>query len=103
MQKKTSTAYVWFDTEFTSLDLDEALLLQVSVMLTDKDLKRLTPPEEDVNFYIRADEKEKLKQYAEQIAPRHLKVAQSEVIRYMVETFDLERAKKDFFKVKDNK
>ena len=55
-----------------------------------------------VNFYIRADEKEKLKQYAEQIAPRHLKVTQSEVIRYMVEVFDLEQAKKDFFKVKDN-
>jgi hypothetical protein len=55
-----------------------------------------------VNFYIRADEKEKLKQYAEQIAPRHLKVTQSEVIRYMVEVFDLEQAKKNFFKVKDN-
>ena len=55
-----------------------------------------------VNFYIRADEKEKLKQYAEQIAPRHLKVTQSEVIRYMVESFDLDKAKKEFFKVKDN-
>ena len=55
-----------------------------------------------VNFYIRADEKEKLKQYAEQIAPRHLKVTQSEVIRYMVEVFDLDKAKKEFFKVKDN-
>ncbi len=54
MKKIPSTAYVWFDTEFTSLDLDEANLLQVSVMLTDKDLKRLTPPEEDVNFYVRA-------------------------------------------------
>jgi len=55
-----------------------------------------------VNFYIRADEKEKLKQYAERIAPRHLKVTQSEVIRYMIERFDLEQAKKDFFKAKDN-
>ncbi len=53
MLKKSSTAYVWFDTEFTSLELDEAQLLQVSVMLTDKDLKRLTPPEEDINFYVR--------------------------------------------------
>lgn len=53
MKKIPSTAYVWFDTEFTSLDLDEAQLLQVSVMLTDKDLKRLTPPEEDINFYVR--------------------------------------------------
>ena len=53
MKKIPSTAYVWFDTEFTSLDLDEAQLLQVSVMLTDKDLKRLTPPEEDINLYVR--------------------------------------------------
>jgi oligoribonuclease len=52
MKKIPSTAYVWFDTEFTSLDLDKAQLLQVSVMLTDKDLKRITPPEEDINFYI---------------------------------------------------
>lgn len=52
MKKIPSTAYVWFDTEFTSLDLDEAQLLQVSIMLTDKDLKRLTPPEEDINIYV---------------------------------------------------
>ncbi len=55
-----------------------------------------------VNFYIRTEEKEKLKQYADQIAPRHLKVTQSEVIRYMIERFDLEQAKKDFFKVKED-
>lgn len=53
IQKIPSTAYVWFDTEFTSLELDDAQLLQVSVMLTDKDLKRLTPPEEDLNIYVR--------------------------------------------------
>lgn len=53
MIRKTSTAYVWFDTEFTSLELDEAHLLQVAVMLTDRNLRRITPPEEDVNFYIR--------------------------------------------------
>lgn len=55
-----------------------------------------------VNFYIRTEEKEKLKQYADQIAPRHLKVTQSEVIRYMIERSDLEQAKKGFFKVKDD-
>jgi oligoribonuclease len=53
MSRKASTAYVWFDTEFTSLELDEAQLLQVAVMLTDKNLKRITPPEEDLCFYIR--------------------------------------------------
>lgn len=52
MKKIPSTAYVWFDTEFTSLELDKAQLLQVSVMLTDKNLKRLTPPEEDFNLYV---------------------------------------------------
>lgn len=51
--KKASTAYVWFDTEFSSLKLEDAELLQVAVMLTDKDLQRITPPEDDLNFYIR--------------------------------------------------
>jgi oligoribonuclease len=54
---KASSAYVWFDMEFTSLDLDKARVLQVSVMLTDKDLRRLTPPEDDLNLYVRVDEK----------------------------------------------
>ena len=65
MKKIPSTAYVWFDTEFTSLDLDEAQLLQVSVMLTDKDLKRLTPPEEDINIYIRLPENVKVSPWVE--------------------------------------
>ncbi|MFA5689059.1 MAG: exonuclease domain-containing protein [Kiritimatiellales bacterium] len=50
---KASTAYVWFDTEFTSLNLDEAHMLQVAVMITDCNLKRITPPVEDLKFYIR--------------------------------------------------
>lgn len=50
---KASTAYVWFDTEFTSLELDEAQLLQVAVMITDRNLKRINPADEDLNLYIR--------------------------------------------------
>jgi oligoribonuclease len=53
---KTSSAYVWFDTEFTSLELDEARLLQVAVMLTDRELKRINPPEADLNLAIRLEE-----------------------------------------------
>ncbi len=54
---KASTAYVWFDTEFTSLELNEAQILQVAVMITDRNLKRITPPEADLNLYVRlADE-----------------------------------------------
>ena len=64
-RSKASAAYVWFDTEFTSLELDEARLLQVSVMLTDKDLKRLTPPEEDINLYVRLGTDEPLSAWVE--------------------------------------
>ena len=45
-------AYLWFDTEFTSLDPEHARLLQVSLLLTDPQLNRLTPAEDDVNLCI---------------------------------------------------
>jgi oligoribonuclease len=66
---KSSTAYVWFDTEFSSLELDEAQLLQVAVMLTDKDLKRITTPEEDLNFYIRLSDTVPLSSWVEKNLP----------------------------------
>ena len=77
MTRKASTAYVWFDTEFTSLELDEALLLQVAVMLTDKDLKRITPPEEDLNFYIRLPENAQISQWVEKNLPELIKKCRS--------------------------
>ena len=79
MKKKSSTAYVWFDTEFTSLELDEAQLLQVSVMLTDKDLKRLTPPEEDMNIYIQTDESVPLSAWVQKNLPDLVKKCRSSV------------------------
>jgi len=77
MTRKASTAYVWFDTEFTSLELDEALLLQVAVMLTDKDLKRIAPPEEDLNFYIRLPENAQISQWVEKNLPELIKKCRS--------------------------
>jgi len=77
MPKIPSTAYVWFDTEFTSLDLDDARLLQVSVMLTDKDLKRITPPEEDLNIYVRLHETTKISAWVEKHLPDLLKKCRS--------------------------
>jgi oligoribonuclease len=56
-QKKTS-AYVWFDAEFTSLDLDRAGLLQVAAIVTDTHLNRVAPPEADLNLCIRLEEDE---------------------------------------------
>lgn len=49
---KKTAAYVWFDAEFTSLDLDQARLLQVAVIITDSSLQRLGPPEADLNLCI---------------------------------------------------
>jgi oligoribonuclease len=56
-QKKTS-AYVWFDAEFTSLDLEQARLLQVAAIVTDTHLNRVAPPEADLNLCIRLEESE---------------------------------------------
>ena len=51
------------------------------------------------NFYIRADELEKLKQYVDQVSPRHIKISLSMFIRYLIESCDIEKAKKEFFKL----
>lgn len=77
MSRKSSTAYVWFDTEFTSLELDEAQLLQVAVMLTDKDLRRITPPGEDINLYIRLPEDAALSPWVEKNLPELVKKCRS--------------------------
>jgi hypothetical protein len=53
-----------------------------------------------VNFFISRDQKKKLRQYAKEIAPAHLKVNQSQLVRYMIENFDVSRARGDFFKTK---
>ncbi len=65
--------------------------------------KEETKPQKDdsfvrVNYFISKSQKAKLKEYAKEIAPAHIKVSQSELIRYMIENFDLEEAKKNFFK-----
>lgn len=53
--KSVPAAYVWFDTEYTSLDLDTARLLQVAAFVTDTNMKRLAPMSEDLNFYVKLD------------------------------------------------
>lgn len=51
-----STAYLWFDTEYSSLDLGKACLLQTALVITDVHLKRMAPIEEDINLFIRLPE-----------------------------------------------
>lgn len=55
-----STAYLWFDTEYTSLELEKASLLQVALVITDCHLNRITRPDEDINLYIKLDSQTKV-------------------------------------------
>jgi len=48
-----STAYLWFDTEYTSLDLEKAELLQVALVITDCHLNRISQPADDINLFIK--------------------------------------------------
>ncbi|MEI6892938.1 MAG: exonuclease domain-containing protein [Pontiella sp.] len=63
--KKTS-AYVWFDAEFTSLELETARLLQVAVIITDSDLNRLHPESADLNLCIKLEEGEHVSEWVEE-------------------------------------
>ena len=54
-ESKRPRLYVWFDAEFTSLVFEEADLLQVALVATDTDLRRVGPAEEDVKLIVRLD------------------------------------------------
>ena len=45
--------YIWFDAEFTGLNLDAADFMQLSIVVTDTDLQRISPPDQDLNIYIK--------------------------------------------------
>ncbi|MDD2238014.1 MAG: hypothetical protein PHG65_12485, partial [Kiritimatiellae bacterium] len=55
-QPSKTPAYIWFDSEFTSLDPREAHLLQVAMIITDTSLQRILPPECDVRLAVRLPE-----------------------------------------------
>lgn len=40
--------YVWFDLEYSSLELENAFLLQAAALITDTSLQRVLPQDEDV-------------------------------------------------------
>ena len=52
------------------------------------------------SFRLTKEQAGKLKEYTGNIAPKHLLITEADVIRYMIENFDLEEARKDFFKIK---
>jgi len=71
-------AYLWFDTEFTSLDPNQARLLQVALLITDIDLNRLTSPEEDLNLCITLEPGAKVSGWVEENLPELLAQCRSD-------------------------
>jgi oligoribonuclease (3'-5' exoribonuclease) len=68
-----STAYLWFDTEYSGLDLDQAVLLQVALVITDAQCRRLAPAEEDLNLVVRLPAGGKVSPWIEENIPDLLK------------------------------
>jgi oligoribonuclease len=52
--KRSGDQYlVWFDTEYSGLHLEDAYLLQVAALITDRALKRVMPAERDIRLTVR--------------------------------------------------
>lgn len=74
-----STAYVWFDTEYSTLDLESAVLLQVAAVVTDADLQRIFPPEQDIRLYVRLPADARISPWIEENMPDLLRMCRSEL------------------------
>src|SRR3990172_5103205 len=68
-QDMAGVFYVWFDTEYSVLELESARLLQVAAMVTDASLRRVLPQEQDVKMPIRLAADEKLSPWVESNLP----------------------------------
>jgi oligoribonuclease len=71
--------YIWFDTEYSDLDLERAQLLQVSALITDTSLRRVVPHDNDVILPIRLPIGEILSPWVEQNLPDLVRACRSEL------------------------
>jgi oligoribonuclease len=69
--------YVWFDTEYSTLELEDALLLQVAALITDSSLKRVLTPAQDVRLTIQVPPGETLSPWVEKHLPDLVKTCRS--------------------------
>jgi oligoribonuclease len=58
--------YLWLDTEYSNLEIESAVLLQVATLITDSSLRRVFPQEHDLRLTIRLPEGAKLSRWVEQ-------------------------------------
>ena len=53
MSRLEPLVYLWLDAEYSELNPDRAVFLQVAALATDRHLKRLHPARDDVNLVVR--------------------------------------------------
>ncbi|MBN1663211.1 MAG: hypothetical protein JW943_06395 [Deltaproteobacteria bacterium] len=66
MKPHDTSLYVWFDTEYSGLDLEDANLLQVSALVTDASLRRVLSPDDDVTLAVRLPAEKKPSAWVEE-------------------------------------
>lgn len=66
---KSALFYVWFDTEYSTLELEEARLLQVAATVTDHRLQRVASATTDLNLVIRLDDEHPLSPWVSENLP----------------------------------
>lgn len=69
--------YIWFDAEYSSLELEKARLLQVAILATDFSLRRVLPQERDEILKIRLSEGETLSLWVEENLPDLIEACRS--------------------------
>jgi oligoribonuclease len=77
-RRRRAEHYVWFDAEYSSLEIEDAALLQVAALVTDSSLRRVLPVEQDVRLIIRPPEGAKLSPWVEQHLPGLVQACRSE-------------------------
>ncbi len=78
IKRKAPEHYVWFDSEYSSVEIEEAVLLQVAALVTDSSLRRVLPRDADVRLIIRPPDGTTLSPWVEQNLSRLVRAARSE-------------------------
>ncbi|MEI6786861.1 MAG: exonuclease domain-containing protein [bacterium] len=78
MNPTQSSTLVWFDTEYTSLDLEQAHLIQVAMVITDMQGRRIAPQDQDLMTAVRLPEGCSVSDFVAKECPDLVRRARSE-------------------------
>ncbi len=84
---------VWFDTEYTGLELEDAYLLQVAALITDRSLKRVLPAEKDVQLAVHLPPEATVSTWVEENLPELVETCRSSL---SVELQEVDRLLADY-------